>query len=96
MKCEDLLKALNEYVDGDIDPSVCERFQEHLAECDPCQVVVDNIRHTIVLYRDGRPHEMPAEFTQAMNELLRRQWKERFPAPSQEPPDTKAQAPPDT
>jgi anti-sigma factor RsiW len=87
MNCEDLLKALNEYVDGEIDPSICEQFQEHLAECDPCQVVVDNIRHTIVLYRNGQPHEMPAEFTRAMNDLLRRRWKEKFSPPHPMPPD---------
>jgi hypothetical protein len=44
MKCEDLLKILSDYIDGDIDPKVCEGFERHLAECDPCQVVVDTIR----------------------------------------------------
>ena len=62
MKCEELLLLLNEYVDGTIEPSFCEEFQKHLAGCNPCQVVVDNIRNTITLYKAGQPYELPAGF----------------------------------
>ena len=55
MKCEELLKMLNEYVDGTVDPAVCEEFEKHMAGCNPCQVVVDNIRKTITLYKNGQP-----------------------------------------
>ena len=50
MKCEELLALLNEYVDGSVDPAICETFEHHLKGCNPCQVVVDNIRQTITLY----------------------------------------------
>lgn len=78
MKCEDLLKALNEYVDGQIDPAVCDEFEDHLAGCNPCQVVVDNIRNTILLYRSGEPYEMPAEFHQRLRRQLQDKWQEMF------------------
>lgn len=78
MKCEELLKALNEYVDGEIDPAVCEEFQEHLAGCNPCQVVVENIRDTISLYRNGEPYEMPAEFHERLNRQLKDKWASVF------------------
>ena len=78
MKCEDLLKALNEYIDGDIDPEVCEGFEDHLAGCNPCQIVVDNIRQTIHLYRDGEPYELPPEFHQRLHDTLRQRWQEKF------------------
>jgi anti-sigma factor RsiW len=77
MKCDDLLKALNDYVDGDVDPAVCEEFEHHLADCNPCQVVVDNIRQTITLYKDGEPYPMPPEFQQAMHRTLRQRWEEK-------------------
>lgn len=81
MKCEELLKALNDYVDGDIDPAICEGFEEHLAGCNPCQVVVDNVRQTITLYRAGEPYEMPPEFRQRLHRILRERWKAKFPDP---------------
>ena len=78
MKCEDLLKALNEYVDGQVDPAICDEFQEHLAGCNPCQVVVDNIRNTICLYRGGQPYEMPDEFQERLRKQLREKWTKVF------------------
>ena len=56
MKCEELLALLNEYVDGTVDPAICDEFENHLAGCNPCQIVVDNIRKTITLYKDGKPY----------------------------------------
>lgn len=67
---------LNEYVDGTVDPAICEQFEKHLADCNPCQVVVDNIRQTITLYKDGKPCEIPAAFRDRLHLLLRQRWRE--------------------
>jgi hypothetical protein len=32
---------------------------ENLDGCDPCRVVVDNLRRTITLCKNGAPHEDP-------------------------------------
>jgi len=77
MDCQDLLKIVNQYVDGEVDPEVCEHFEEHLAECNPCQVVVDTIRRTITLYKGAEVYEIPLEFKQRLHETLRQRWKER-------------------
>lgn len=76
MKCSELLSLLNDYVDGDIDPSVCEEFEKHLTGCNPCQVVVDNIRKTITLYKEGKPVALPVEFQKRLHSVLRQRWKE--------------------
>lgn len=79
MTCEELLQALNEYVDGTLDLTVCETFAHHLAGCNPCQVVVDNIRQTIKLYQSGEPYPMPAEFEHRLRQVLRDKWLTKFP-----------------
>lgn len=76
MKCEDLLRALNDYVDGDIDPAVCDDFEEHLAGCNPCQMVVDSIRKTITLYKGEEVYEMPLPFQERLHGVLREKWKD--------------------
>ena len=76
MKCAELLKYLNEYVDGTVDAAVCEEFEKHMAGCNPCQVVVDNIRKTITLYKEGQPYKLPAEFHERLHNALRQRWKE--------------------
>ncbi len=78
MKCEELLAALNEYVDGSIDPGICEAFEEHLKGCNPCQIVVDNIRQTITLYKQGEPFELPKEFHEQLCKQLREKWRAKF------------------
>ena len=79
MKCEELLAMLNEYVDGTVDPAVCEEFEQHMAGCNPCQVVVDNIRKTITFTRRASL-TMPVQFRERMHDALRQKWQEKFPA----------------
>jgi anti-sigma factor RsiW len=76
MKCEELLKMLNEYVDGTVDPGICEAFEKHLADCNPCQVVVDNIRQTITLYKDGQPCALPVKFRRKLHDTLRERFEQ--------------------
>jgi anti-sigma factor RsiW len=85
MKCEELLKWLNEYVDGTVDPGICAEFEKHMAGCNPCQVVVDNIRKTITLYQNGQPYELPFEFRQKLHSVLRERWKTAHPASGKTP-----------
>ena len=75
MNCDDMLKILNEYVDGTLEPGVCEQFQQHLAGCNPCRIVVDNIRKTIQLYKGDEVFELPVEFRARLHDTLRDRWK---------------------
>jgi anti-sigma factor RsiW len=79
MKCDELLAMLNDYVDGDLEPGVCEELQKHLAGCNPCQVVVDNIRKTITLYKAGQPYELPVAFRRRLHRALRERWRQTHP-----------------
>jgi hypothetical protein len=81
MTCDELLAGLNDYVDGERRTAICRALQDHLAGCNPCQLVVDNIRQTITLYKLGQPVELPAEVGQRLRRLLRDIWRMR----SQEP-----------
>ena len=75
MQCDELLKTLNEFVDGTLEPGVCEQFQQHLAGCNPCRIVVDNIRKTIQLYKGDEVFELPVEFRTRLHATLRDRWK---------------------
>ncbi len=77
MKCEELLAMLNDYVDGGVDPGVCDQFAQHLAGCNPCQVVVDNIRQTITLYKEGQACTLPVAFRAKLHSTLRAKWQEK-------------------
>jgi anti-sigma factor RsiW len=86
MKCDDLLALLNDYVDGDVAAGLCADLERHLAGCNPCQVVVDNIRQTITLYKAGQPFELPV----GLHERLQAAWRQRWNATHPVPPETAA------
>lgn len=77
MKCEDMLRMLNDYVDQEIDPAVCDQFEAHLEDCNPCQVVVDTIRKTIKLYKEGEVYEIPIVFRDRLHQTLRERWLQK-------------------
>jgi hypothetical protein len=77
MKCEEMLAVLNEYVDGTIDSAICEEFEKHMAGCNPCQVVVDNICKTITLYKNGHPYDLPIKFREELRDTLRARWRQK-------------------
>jgi hypothetical protein len=76
MKCEELLSMLNDYLDGTADQAICKEFEQHMAGCNPCQVVIDNIRKTITLYREGQRYDLPTAFRERLHNVLRERWKE--------------------
>ena len=84
MKCEELLAMLGDYVDGDMDREVYETFRSHMEGCNPCEVVVDNIRHSISLYKCGKTVELPEELQQQLRHVLRKRWEAIFPRPQEE------------
>jgi predicted anti-sigma-YlaC factor YlaD len=61
--CSDLLRSIEDYLDGDIQPEVCSQLEEHLRGCQNCRIVVDTLRKTISLYHDEACHEMMPEAT---------------------------------
>jgi len=78
LKCSELLAALGDYVDGELDPETYQAFQEHLSGCTPCEVVIDNIRRTIRVFRCGQEVELPPEMDRHLHQLLRQRWEALF------------------
>jgi anti-sigma factor RsiW len=79
MNCDELLRQLNEYVDGNLEPGACDDFRAHLSECGPCQVVVDNIRKTIRIFKNGREVELPENCRLKLHTVLKERFVKRFP-----------------
>jgi len=80
MKCQELMAALNDYLDGAESSALCQEFQRHLRDCPACQVVVDNVRHTILLCKDGQTYEIPAPCREKLRQALREKWRQKHPS----------------
>ncbi|MGO9108402.1 MAG: anti-sigma factor family protein [Thermoguttaceae bacterium] len=79
MKCQELLSAVSEYMDGETQSALCEALQEHLAACDSCRLVIDNIRQTITLYQAGERMSLPPSLHERLCAIMRERWAAKFP-----------------
>lgn len=59
MRCREMLGALSDYIDGDLEERLCAEIEAHMQDCPDCQIMVDTLRKTIVLYRTHGHVEMP-------------------------------------
>lgn len=53
--CRELLASLSEYVDGTLDESICDVIEQHMGECERCEIVIDTLRKTVELYHAIAP-----------------------------------------
>jgi anti-sigma factor RsiW len=57
--CKHLKSQLSSYIDGELDDSICNEIEKHLAGCEKCQIVIDTLRKTVVLYREAPEEILP-------------------------------------
>ena len=61
MKCREMLGALSDYIDGELEARLCAEIEAHMRDCPDCQVMVDTLRKTVVPYRTYGQVKMPAD-----------------------------------
>jgi len=49
--CRNLLGSLSEYVDGELEETLCAEIERHLTDCENCRIVVDSLHKTVSLYQ---------------------------------------------
>jgi anti-sigma factor RsiW len=68
--CQHLLGDLSDYLDSEVSAELCAEIEEHMDGCDNCQVVIDTLRKTIVLYREMPQPDMPDGVRQRLYKAL--------------------------
>ena len=62
LECKDLIHHLNDYIDGELDDTLCGKIEAHIESCPNCKVVVNTLKKTIQLYQDdGESVTLPLE-----------------------------------
>lgn len=75
MDCNEVLEQLAEYLDEEARQELCAVINQHLARCTNCQIQVDSLRKTIVLYQNDRPIQMPAHLSARLEAVLAREYR---------------------
>ena len=72
-ECQALLTQLGDYIDGELEAALCAKIEQHLANCNDCQVLVDTTRKTVLLYRRHGQYaqlELPVDVTSRLWQAL--------------------------
>ena len=75
MDCSEVLQQLADYLDEEARAQLCAAIDDHLSRCTDCQIEVDTLRKTIVLYQNDRRIEMPAHLTQRLEQVMAREYQ---------------------
>jgi anti-sigma factor RsiW len=76
--CQDYISDISDYIDGEIDATLCEQIEKHLGECENCRIMVDTLRQTVTLCRDGKEEPLPPVLEEKLKALLRTRWNAKF------------------
>jgi anti-sigma factor RsiW len=68
---------MSDYIDGDLAPDICQRLEQHLADCPNCQVMYDSLTHTIRIFREGKEEPLPDDLKSSLQETLKARWARR-------------------
>ena len=72
MTCKEIFASLSEYLDGELDASLCEELEGHLGECPPCVRFLDSLRSTVAHLQSEPSAEMPEGLREAVCEAYTR------------------------
>lgn len=77
-RCDDLISNLSDYIDGELDAQTCSELEKHLAGCKNCRLMVDSMKMTVKLCRDGVCEDLPPALQKKLDDKLAERWKKQF------------------
>ncbi len=77
-RCPDYIQQLNDYLDGQVDASLCAEIERHIGECANCRIMVDTLKQTVTLFRDDKAETLPPALETRLNSLLKARWEQKF------------------
>lgn len=76
--CPDYINDLNDYLDGQLDSSLCAEIEAHIGQCHNCRIMVDTMKQTVSLCRDGKIEQLPGVVEEKLRQLLKNRWNKKF------------------
>ncbi len=76
--CSKYIQNIADFIDGEIDETLCADIEKHLKECNNCRLMVDTLKQTVVLCRDGKKEKLPPELEAKLNNVLKARWQKKF------------------
>jgi anti-sigma factor RsiW len=72
LNCDDVIRELSNYLDGELALSVKQDLEGHLDDCRECKMVVDQTKLTVEIFCDSELVELPPDVKSRLHDALRR------------------------
>lgn len=73
--CRELFAALSDYLDHELDASVCDRLEKHMGGCQPCEAFLESLRETIAHCRRHDPGRSDPSHLERIRQGLLREYR---------------------
>ncbi len=73
--CKQMFAELSDYLDEQLDDSLCEELEQHLDGCGPCKAFLATLEATIEQCRNLPPEHLPQKMTAKLGKQLARNYK---------------------
>ncbi len=68
--CDEVRRALVEYMDGDLTPELRSQIDQHLKNCEHCTAIYDGVHNIVELVGAHGAIELPEGFSQRLRARL--------------------------
>jgi anti-sigma factor RsiW len=68
--CREMLGRFSDYIDGELEATLCAEIEAHLDGCPDCRVMIDTMRRTITLYHTQTATELPSDVEMRLYKVL--------------------------
>jgi anti-sigma factor (TIGR02949 family) len=73
ISCVHVWREISNYLDGEIDPELRRRMEEHFKGCEHCSAVLDGTKNVVRLVGDGRTFDLPAGFSERLKGRIQKE-----------------------
>jgi len=70
--CREVFERLSEYLDGELPPDLCERVEQHMGGCAPCEAFLESLRRTVRLVATVDAPALPDDLRDAVRQAWAR------------------------
>ena len=70
ISCVEVWREISSYIEGDVDPQLRQRLEEHFQVCEHCTAVLDGTLNVVRLVGDGKVFDVPAGFGERLKKRL--------------------------
>ena len=72
ISCVEVWREVSNYLEGDLEPELRRRIEDHFRICEHCTAVLDGTRNVLKLVGDGRAFDFPPGFNERLRARLTR------------------------